>query len=418
MTRHHPPATRRSLSAARGFTLIELMVALAGGLIFSVAVFALSRDTSRFYQREARVADATLTAIVGFERLQADIARAGFMTTPNSLTDPMLCAPPTVRQSIPVLWDQLSSVAVTANDATTGSDVILESVGRYPDSLLLTGNYTSVEGVPFNGVDFGAGGGGQVFLRTGTGALARLGYDSMTAAARTNLLETLFPAGRALRIVEETGREHYAPIISINNGNVASVTVGASPLLVPRGTVCGLGARTNGTVNTVNFVQYSIRSLSADPNFAPLFGASVALANIPGEAARTELVREELNPATGAVIPGTTELVAEFAVDLQFGYTGGRGAPGSPVTQLETILPGDGVPANPQRVRAIRARLSVRSREADRSSNATAAERAALGLSATGLYRFDVEGDQGKHFARVRTLQADISLPNQNGVDW
>jgi prepilin-type N-terminal cleavage/methylation domain-containing protein len=51
--------------AARGFTLVELMVALSGGLFLSAIVFALSRDTTRFYQQETRVASATLAGLVG-----------------------------------------------------------------------------------------------------------------------------------------------------------------------------------------------------------------------------------------------------------------------------------------------------------------------------------------------------------------
>ena len=46
--------------SANGFTLVELMVALTGGLFVSLAVFALARDSGRFYQREARIANATI----------------------------------------------------------------------------------------------------------------------------------------------------------------------------------------------------------------------------------------------------------------------------------------------------------------------------------------------------------------------
>ena len=53
----------------RGFTLVELMVAVTGGLFVALAVFAISRQSGRFYTRESRVSDATLGALVGFERL-------------------------------------------------------------------------------------------------------------------------------------------------------------------------------------------------------------------------------------------------------------------------------------------------------------------------------------------------------------
>jgi len=67
------PLSRR-FPRARGFTLVELMVAMTGGLFLSIVVFAVSRDASRFYQREIRVANATITGVSGFERLVSDLA--------------------------------------------------------------------------------------------------------------------------------------------------------------------------------------------------------------------------------------------------------------------------------------------------------------------------------------------------------
>ena len=60
----------------------------------------------------------------------------------------------------------------------------------------------------------------------------------------------------------------------------------------------------------------------------------------------------------------------------------------------------------PQGVRLVRARLSVRSREADRTSGI-----------ASGLFRFKLSGTTND-WARVRTFQADVALPNQRNVQW
>ena len=67
---------------------------MTGGLFLSIVVFALSRDASRFYQRESRVANATLSAVSGFERLSSDIARAGHLVTPDIEHDPKVCNRP------------------------------------------------------------------------------------------------------------------------------------------------------------------------------------------------------------------------------------------------------------------------------------------------------------------------------------
>src|SRR4051812_43651349 len=86
-------ASRARAPSSAGFTLVELMVALSGGLFLSMVVFALARDSTRFYQREGRLASATLAGIVGFKRLTDDIARAGYLSTPNIQADPRNCTP-------------------------------------------------------------------------------------------------------------------------------------------------------------------------------------------------------------------------------------------------------------------------------------------------------------------------------------
>src|SRR5262245_4294750 len=75
----------------RGFTLIELMVAITAGLFVAIAAFALARQGSRFFQQEARIANAQFSATLGFDRLRADIARAGFLSSPNIQRDPFRC---------------------------------------------------------------------------------------------------------------------------------------------------------------------------------------------------------------------------------------------------------------------------------------------------------------------------------------
>jgi prepilin-type N-terminal cleavage/methylation domain-containing protein len=81
-----PLATR-----AQGFTLVELMVAIVAGMFVSIAVFSVAKHASAFATQQARLADATLQGVIGFERLKADIARAGFLSSPNVERDPNIC---------------------------------------------------------------------------------------------------------------------------------------------------------------------------------------------------------------------------------------------------------------------------------------------------------------------------------------
>ena len=48
--------------AARGFTLIELVVALSAGLLVSMAALMLSRNATKFFQNEARISATQLAA--------------------------------------------------------------------------------------------------------------------------------------------------------------------------------------------------------------------------------------------------------------------------------------------------------------------------------------------------------------------
>jgi hypothetical protein len=165
-------------------------------------------------------------------------------------------------------------------------------------------------------------------------------------------------------------------------------------------------------VNVINFVRYQIRDLKADgyTRFQPVFNQSLGA---PGEATRTELVRQELDAAgtdLETLGANTTELVAEYAIDLSFSVTAWLQAsnqlldmqPGT--ANFDAIFNTNLLIAAPQRVRAVRVRLSVRSREADRD----------VGLP-NGLYRFKLPDGA---WARVRTFQADIALPNQLDVRW
>ena len=65
-----------------------------------------------------------------------------------------------------------------------------------------------------------------------------------------------------------------------------------------------------------------------------------------------------------------------------------------------------GTGGTPENARAIRIRLSVRSREADRPVGIPTED-------GDALFRFGLGESGGPPFARVRTLQADVALQNQ-----
>jgi len=417
----------RQLNRLRAFTLVELMVALTGGLFISVIVFAMARQGTRFYQQETRIAEATLAATIGMQRLRADIGRAGYMASTNINVDPNLCTQLSALEGFPLL-QKLRSIQISqeTDGGITGNYDLLHGAAAQikPDRIQLAGAYQNADRfiagyLPPNS---GAGGGNiAIPLQPNIGALVRYRYSALDAAGQTALLSSLFPQDRALRLVNQYGKVAYGIIVNAApSGGLPVINLKEAPPIPLRGaatSVCefaGVGVE----VNVVNFFWYRIADLQHDSNYSGLFGQLYASTASPWDANRTELIREELNPATelpftqtGSQGRAAPEIVAEYAVDLKFEVTYTSPVGPNP-TQLISTSPATGdTPytiaglgtGDPQRVRSVRARLSVRSREADRAQT----------IPGGGLYRLGITPANGvKTFARVRTLQSDIAIPN------
>lgn len=410
--------------------MVELMVAITGGLFVAIAVFSLASHSSGFYHQETRVASATMSTVVGFERLRADIARASFLSSPNVRDDPNVCGEPATDAQWPAYLNRLQGVFIEPDqlighpllDSTTNGNI-------RPDRITLAGSYASVDQFPVYLIEPGSSG-DVIYLQQNVAPMARADGD----------IQSIFQVGRGVRIVDKSGKHHYGTIASSQNGGGTGqpqITLTAQPSLNYKGSTplaCGLkGFETGALVNVINIVEYSLLDLTnaaAFPEYAPIFDdgstdpdlASTSTYDWAGDPkTRLELARRELN-TTGTVIPNTTELIAELAVDLAFGITVRTDTVGNDQQTLSFFPENNAGVAtwagnvatnnatDPQRLRTVRARLAVRSREPDRKSALPG-----------GLYRFEVTGDPNvnkQKWARVRTLQADIALHNQIGVTW
>lgn len=404
-----------------GFTLVELMVALTGGLFISLAVFALARDSGRFYQREARLANATVSGLIGFERLRADLGRAGFLASPNIARDPRVCAVP--DGTWPVGLANLASVQVSTPAVSYAA---LTANGRTPPVITLAGAYSSSDVFGAKVVPAGNKVIFELSTREAAGALRRLGNTGIPTDA---VMKAAFPAGRVLRVVQN-GKQYYGQIIDATGGGAQpTVTINQQPPIQFRSgsaigcglsDVVGSGASTP-TINVVNFIQYEVRPPQTPLGIAGYKNLFTNSVDGPGEAGRTELTRVELN-INGQVIDGTEEIVAEYAVDLNLQLTAVTSTTGCCDPNLALVSPGDplfptftGPVFNslntPELIRSVRVRLGVRSREADRT--ATIANPAGQ-----GLFRFNIGSGTAETFARVRTFQADVALHNQSDILW
>lgn len=445
MTTRHPSPTLPGRARRRGFTLVELLVAMAAGLVVSMAAFLLAKNATQFFQNEARFSGAHLAATLGMNRLSADLRRASFLSSPNVQRDPKLCGQ---TAGWPDGMSRLAGVAITKQTPPPAQSAANR---LYPDSIVIGGSFDATELFPFTMVQQ-VSGAYQVFLSVQSTAvqrtLARAGGDP-------NVLSGIFRAGRILRL-QRSGQTSfmYGVIQNIQFNHPLTqiiIQLAATPALPTRPQFdCGLGqgfAGDGGYVNPVSRVRYEIRSLAGHPRYGPIVAPiSTGLATLTGDNGRTELVRVELD-AEDNEIADTLELIAEYAVDLQFGLTVDNAPPGDgrlinpqlqrlPIvwqqepSEVHTIA-GDITAlggARPEDIRAVQVRLSTRTRAPDRQVDLAARDPEGDGRKLRFLIPGAVPGitqdtqavpaGSGPAYARMRTLYADIALPNQAEVPW
>jgi len=418
----------------RGFTLVELMVALTGGLIFSIFVFMMTRDVSRFFRQEAGLSDATSALLTGYQRLRADVQRAGFLASPNFIKDLARCPSRSPITGVPSLgllagagWDAFPLIRTMAlARLTTPTATTWQSARSLsPDELVLYGNYTTADTYPVRSY-----GGGVLFLNPNSEELVRSGY---AAGATTTTLARIFPVGTMVRVLSaNTGEEQYAVVAGTGAADINSPTVtlnSALPLQAKGATFnCGIrGIGADLLVNPVNIIRYRLGSLSTDTAYAALYGGTGGSAGAEANWTRYDLLREELSPSATAAAPISQELVAEFAVDFRVGAQVVTDPANSPATTFyaegnalipsylgeSTAPPANQVNFGPHLVRALRPRLAIRTRAPDRQANV---------VGASGLYRVPLTTGTGgggpSDYARVRTLQSLIMMHNSKNKVW
>ncbi|RYZ02185.1 MAG: prepilin-type N-terminal cleavage/methylation domain-containing protein [Myxococcales bacterium] len=404
----------------RGFTLVELMVAMSGGLFLSIAVFALSRDATRFYQSEGRMANATLAAVSGFERLASDVARAGHLSTANIQGDPLVCNRPDA--SFPAELRSLRALVVGTSSAT-GTEVA--AAGISPHSLLVTGALNTPEVFTTMAVAPAAGGSWRVDLDLSTPAADRLNLSLATTAVAANqaILDGIFTIGTNQRgkivRLRRNGLDQYAVVSAVTAvAGGAFLTLANSPSLLRLergGPQCGIDDTGKGmALSVIDVVRYDIRSMLSEASYASLFSASGVSGGpsvVPFESGRAELVRVEVD-STGAEQASTREIIGEYAVDLQVSAWGATAANNPALIPVAATAITQTYNST-QLLRGVHLRLGVRSREADRDADV-----AGSGGGSNNLYRIGLGGSANAPFARVRTLQTDVPLRNLEGNRW
>lgn len=404
----------RHRRAARGYTLVELLVAMLITSITVVALYQVSRSATETFNQQQRAAEMQLRLRFAMETLRADIARAGFMMSPNTATDPRVCPRPMIPlQALEVIHDTTAVIPLAS-----------ENTFVRPARLRMIGNYTSLDEYRVAGIS-----GTTVTLQNQTPQWANV--DSAAEMERIFLGPT--GARRLLRITSNTGGVQFVQVTGVtwqsSNGTVLpTLTVTPSPTLIGEGAgigaQCGVsGLDVGATVAPLIMVEYDISNLYNDGNqrarHRETYPADDAVARL-----KTDLVRREYNVQPARVENlGATRVVGEYAVDFDLGVALDDGIPSGSLTgppAIRTLAAGDATidtvlgsvenfgisTALPQRARSLIVRLSIRDRDQD--PNFGWVQR---GSAADPLTRLRVFNDR-PGAARVRTITTEVALPN------
>jgi prepilin-type N-terminal cleavage/methylation domain-containing protein len=459
----------RRAAAGRGFTLVELLVAMVAGLIVALAVVALSREASNTFHEETRVASAEMQLRTAIDRLRADVARASFMSTGNIFIDPQIRTTPGTATNVaninPTTYNSATAMSLYSLAGIrlwAGGSAAATPLSAYnhlsPDAIDLGGDLTGVELLTVGGVatggqvvvdNGGCGGTGQrIYLNMlASPALWRMvgmgpsGGDATYGAQLVSAFQPVPGSSFIVRIVDSTGKAQYAATCATTSGDPTSSSgypaswnvVGGVPqpyvdLDSNAITLTGLG--TNATINPVQIVRWQLgRSLINPPSDAG------------GDGTKYDLTRQYID-AKGAVA-GNPEVVAEYAVDLKFAFTVDNladltgnyaAAANSPLVVNSFVDSSNSVITNaavagdvttsvapyaggvePQRIRSVRIRLVTRTPMQDRSEPL-----AVGGATPDYLYRYCLVQDNSTCtqagapvFARTRTLITEVALLNQ-----
>jgi hypothetical protein len=457
---------RAAARRERGFTLVELTVALLAGLIVALGIMALSREATRTFHEEMRGAAAEATLRTAVDRLRADLQRAAFMSTPNIALDQKIAKAPgalnvaTTNSSMGGIL-RLASISLMPSGpgGSLGSNGLPLSSAQpaplSPDMFEIGGNLTTSEQFEVQVILPSSATCTQILLSALSPAVYRVGLGTQTASDELRNLFQPIPSSLTnrfiVRLVDTSGRAQFlatcpmAAAAGLQAGPQGAFTqpfvwidTSNTPIqfAASTGTQGGASGFCAGClINPVQIARWEITTSTLEKQNTPQYALSLdnqATSYGTADAAKYDLMRTYVD-ATGAPVYETSEVVAEYAVDLKLAFSVDTTTLGDQAPKILTYAFDDTAsngtwsydvskvnppPPNigPQRIRSVRARVVTRAATADRTVNVL--------LTNFGkqefLYRYCVNAtpscstnDGTLRWARTRTLTTEVSLPNQ-----
>jgi len=476
---------RRARRGRRGFTLIELLIALLAGLIVAMGVVGLSRDATHTFHEEMRGSAAEAALRTAVDRLRGDLQRAGYMSTGNIILDPQIAhslaapspanlgnqlSPTTLANGIGRLASIYRLAKGSYSKNLKGATTDLSALnGVAPDLIDIGGNMTSSDQFPVQMISQSSNGAcTEILLSPTSPAMYRVFASGLQAPQTMHDIFQPIPDGDnnqfIVRLVDDTGHAQYLltcgkswdgstggdagitgivggagggdggtinvagaqPYLWINTQETSIVTSAGKTHSVGVGGVSGYAAGV-AWVNPVQMVQWEITAPTGtpadpEPPQDQSILAGTPLAPTTADPTKFDLMRSYLDGVTGNPIPDTSEIVAEYAVDLAFAF--------SVDTSVNNLLPnvvtygfedptdndkwafpdvqtgGVAATTGPQRIRSVRARVVTRTSQTDRSVNIPVTNYGTQEF----MYRYQIDATD---YARARTIVTQVALPNQ-----
>jgi prepilin-type N-terminal cleavage/methylation domain-containing protein len=367
---------------ARGFTLVELMVALTLGAIVIASVYTLGANASRHFQEQQRVSQLQLAVRIALERLRRDASMAGFGGTPASALEPACgtVAGTPAFFGVTVVDRDTSGMAALGTMAGAAASLVHADRVRFSGNLDTSDIYLVRDYL-----------GTTINLQTDWMGFRRSFANDYAGTISEALFQQTFAPGRVVRITHPSGGTFFAVIASSSFAGAARVTLTAS--LPACADVC-----TGCTIAPLSGVEYFLAE-------AP---AALAPVNAAATGPNTVLMRGEWNLSTGASIAGTARPILEWAVHFDavpIVNTAALGVvPPTLVPQVDTSVAGVGA-LRPSAIYALDLTVGARTPEQD--------DRFPWIAPAAGdpLTRFRAFTDRPGAM-RVRTARAEVLLPN------
>ncbi|MBW2260436.1 MAG: prepilin-type N-terminal cleavage/methylation domain-containing protein [Deltaproteobacteria bacterium] len=417
----------------RGFTLIELMVAIFVGAIVIAGIFVIFTNSQKIFHQEGRISQAQLGARIGMELLKSDIRRAAYLSSPNPgphpvmggrNVDPLVC----FNQGVTGL-DLQPVVHTNGTDGkvfnTMGAPVDIpypaQNIGLRPDSVILVGNYINANAYLAQTISASTGAIRLQTIQTAPPPGMNPASDSWSSrdTIGDNEFQRMFPSTAFVRVVNRHGRMMFARITGADFANM-TVNVSASALKqVGEAIQCGIPGYGEGSeVNVVNAILYRVE---IDPSPEAVDYAD------GNKRKKSDLVRYMLDQNMN-VLRETREVVIEHVVDFQLWYRqddpiGALGSRPNIDMDWQSSLPDDrriviGIPigaspppldgsvnAHPENLRSAIIKISVRTADED-----TEFSFLMRGLG-DPLHRFELNPVTAGA-AHIRTLVTEVKLPN------